>query len=402
MSDCSALKHPAPAIVALPEPDEEAKARSQRLMRMIRQAIDDNAGGIGFDRYMAVALYEPALGYYHARAHKFGAGGDFTTAPEISPLFAWCLARQCAQVLEHIGNGDVLEFGAGSGVLAAELLIELESIGALPRRYFILELSGELRQRQSELLADRVPRLLERVEWLQTLPACGFKGVVLANEVLDAMPVKCFALRGSEIGERLVGYSTGGELIWVERPADAHLCAKVGDIIAGSIEPLPDGYCSEFNVALRAWMRALAERMVQALVLIVDYGYPRREYYHPQRRQGTLLCHYRHRAHDDPFFYPGLQDISANVDFTAVAEAGVAAGLALKGYTSQVQFLLANGIEQFYARAGNDLQRLQFSQHIKRLILPSEMGERFQVMAFGKGIETPLRGFSRRDYRARL
>jgi SAM-dependent MidA family methyltransferase len=225
--------------------------------------------------------------------------------------------------------------------------------------------------------------------------------VVLANEVLDAMLVKCFAPRGG-IFERCVGYNASGDLIWLERPADPCLWAQIDAIIEGLCAPLDKGYCSEFNPFLGVWMVELAERLHQALVLIIDYGYRRREHYHPQRHQGTLLCHYRHRAHDDPFFYPGLQDISANVDFTGVAQAGVDANLTLLGYTSQAQFLLSGDIDELLSRASHERQHLQMAQQIKRLILLGEMGERFQVMALGRNVEPPLRGFMGRDHRARL
>jgi SAM-dependent MidA family methyltransferase len=370
--------------------------------RQIARAVTAASGSIGFDEYMVTALYDPALGYYHAATTKFGRGGDFVTAPEVSPVFAWCLAARCAKVLRQVGDGDVLEFGAGSGALAAELLCELERLDAVPRRYFILELSGELRRRQIERLRARAPHLIERVEWLQALPDAGLRGVVLANEVLDAMPVQCFTLRTNEVLERRVGCSANGDLTWLEEQADPRLKARVQAIIETLPEPLPNGYFSELNPALGAWMLALSERLDQALVLIIDYGYPRREYYHPQRGQGTLLCHYKHRAHDDPFFYPGLQDISANVDFTAVAQAGAAARLKLLGYTSQAQFLLHSGIDAFSSRATNERERLQLAQQIKRLVLPGEMGERFQIMALGRNIDKPSNGFAGRDLRARL
>jgi SAM-dependent MidA family methyltransferase len=384
----------------LPEPDQEARARSRELVGKIGRAIDAAEGSIGFDTYMNMALYDPGLGYYHAPMRIFGARGDFVTAPEVSPLFAQCLARPCAQVLKHLG-GDILEFGAGSGSLAAELLLTLERLGALPRRYYILELSAALRQRQAHYMQERAPDLFNRVSWLQALPVAGFRGVVLANEVLDAMPVTCFALRENAVFERRVTLDQGN-LIWIEQPADAHLRARVEAIMEVLPTPLPDGYRSELNPALGAWMRSLAEPLHQALLLIIDYGYPRREYYHRQRSCGTLLCHYQHRAHDDPFFYPGLQDISANVDFTAVAQASAAADFDLLGYTSQAQFLLSSGLDALFACAANECERWRFTQEVKRLTLPGEMGDRFQVMALGRGIESRLLGFAGRDYRARL
>jgi len=387
--------------LALPAPDPDAQALSAALVGKIRCAIDAARGSIGFDRYMEMALYAPPLGYYHNGSRKFGAGGDFVTAPEISPLFARTIARHCARALQEIEGGDLLEFGAGTGALAAELLAELERLEALPGRYLMLELSGELRERQHARLLASVPHLAQRVEWLPTLPAQGFTGVVLANEVLDAMPVTCFAVRGIDVIERRVGCDPAGRLSFQEGTADAPTRAQVDSITAALPGPLPDGYRSEFSPALNAWMGALGARLARGLILICDYGYPRGEYYHPQRRDGTLLCHYRHRAHADPFFYPGLQDISANVDFTAVAEAAAAAELELLAYTSQAQFLLASGVLDTLKLAHNDAERLRLAQEIKLLTLPGEMGDRFKVMALGKNYAPTMR-FSLRDFRGRL
>lgn len=381
----------------LPEPGNEAKARSENLACAIREAIESAGGSIGFDDYMRLALHTPGLGYYGGGSEPFGQGGDFITAPEISPLFARCLARQCAQVLAVIPNGDILEFGAGSGALAAGLLDALEDFGQLPRRYRILELSGSLRKRQSERLA----RWAGCVEWLEAWPASCFRGVVLANEVLDALPVTCFMLGADGVFERRVGWSEDG-FEWRAQPADEILKARIEALLQSLPASLPAGYQSEISLQLPAWLKALSEPLAQGLALLIDYGYPRREYYHPQRGSGTLLCHYRHRAYDDPFWYPGLQDISANLDFTTVAEAGEAAGFKLSGYTTQAQFLLACGIEDLYDPAADEHARLQVSQQIKRLTLPSEMGERFQVMALGKDLDLPLMGFRLRDYRWRL
>ncbi len=388
-------------ISSLPQPESTAKTHSATVLDLIRKEIATAGGSIGFDRYMELALYTPALGYYSAGLHKFGRGGDFVTAPELSPLFSRCLARQCAQLLEHISNGEVLEFGAGTGVMAADILTELQHLDCLPERYCILELSAELRARQRETLEARAPQLLSRIEWLDGLPQ-HFKGIVLGNEILDAMPAQCFAVRGSTVVERQVGVDENNQPGWQERPADELLLAHVANISKDLPAALEDGYCSEFNARLDPWMQSLAECLDQAVVLLIDYGYPRREYYHPERRDGTLICHYQHRAHNDPFFYPGLQDISANVDFTAVAEAAEASGLSLAGYTSQANFLIANGLEEFYAEAVDEQARLRMSQQIKLLTLPSEMGERFQVMALSKGVTESLQGFSLRDYCSRL
>ncbi len=389
---------PAHSLHELPPPDEAALAHSQSLLARIKEEISACGGVMDFRRYMELALYAPGLGYYSAGQQRLGEGGDFTTAPEISPLFSRCLARQCAEVLERIG-GDVLEFGAGSGVMAAEVLLELERLGVAPERYAIVELSADLRERQRATLEARAPHLAGRVQWLDRLEGNDFKGVVLANELLDAMPVSCFAIRAGQVMERCVG-STDAGLGWVERKAGETLNA----VIEALDLQLPDGYCSELNPGLAPWMRALGAFVERAAVVLIDYGYPRREYYAAQRSMGTLICHYRHRAHDDVFWYPGLQDITANVDFTAVAEAGEAAGLDLLGYTTQAHFLMSSGLDELFQEAlGEDaLAQLSLAQQVKTLTLPGQMGERFQVMALGKGIEGPLRGFALRDLRNRL
>lgn len=383
----------------LPPPDEAALAHSQRLLARIKEEIAAAGGVMDFRRYMELALYAPGLGYYSAGQQRLGEGGDFTTAPEISPLFSRCLARQCAEVLERLDGGDVLEFGAGSGVMAAEVLLELERLGGAPERYAIVELSADLRARQRAVIEARAPELAGRVQWLERLEGNDFKGVVLANELLDAMPVSCFAIRAGRVMERCVSETDAG-LAWVEREA--------GEVLRAHVEALdlelPDDYGSELNPGLAPWMRALGEFIERAAVVLIDYGYPRREYYAAQRTTGTLICHYRHRAHEDVFYYPGLQDITANVDFTAVAQAGEAAGLDLLGYTTQAHFLMGNALDELFQEAlGEDtLAQLSLAQQVKTLTLPGQMGERFQVMALGKGVEGPLRGFALRDLRHRL
>lgn len=385
--------------LTLPEPTEFEQALSARLQTLICEEIDRQGGVISFNRYMDMALYTPGLGYYAAGAQKFGAGGDFITAPELSPLFSQCLAQQCNQILDEINQGDILELGAGSGIMAAELLAELERQQSVPKHYYILELSAELKHRQQQTLQEKVPDLLDRVVWLDGLPQ-HFSGIVLANEVLDAMPVTCFEQRENTLFERGVTYE-GDELLWAERPADTALTRTVLDCEQiGWILP----YQSEINPALSAWFEALQASIQQAVVILIDYGYPRSEYYHPQRQTGTLVCHYRHHVTTDPFQWPGLQDITANVDFTAVAEAGGSAGFKLSGYTTQSWFLMANGLETFYlqAEAQSDRQRVELSRQIKLLTLPSEMGERFQVIAFSKEVDLPLSSFTVRDLSHRL
>ncbi len=385
---------------SLPAPAPGALAHSSRLVGRIRREIEAAGGSIGFDRYMELALYTPGLGYYMAGAAKFGPAGDFVTAPESAPLFARVLARQVGEILERCGGGWVLEPGAGTGALAAGLIQALEGEGAPWSRYVILEPSGELRARQEARLAREVPHLLGRVRWIDRLPE-RFRGVLVANEVLDALPVRCFVKRDDAIRERCVGLAGGERLDWVERPADAALRAAAAacERVAGGWSP---GYASEWCQRLPAWIASFAERLERGALLLIDYGYPRAEYYHPQRIRGTLLCHYRHRAHEDPFFLPGLQDISANVDFTAVAEAGQGAGLEVAGYTTQAQFLLALGIAEAVAEAGDALEQARRAQEIQRLVLPSEMGDRFHVMLLTRGVAGPFRGFALRDFRGRL
>lgn len=387
-----------PALAPL---DAAARAHSDALAEAIRAEIRSRGGSIGFERFMDLALYHPALGYYRSGTVKFGQGGDFVTAPEISPLFGQTLARHCARVLGEMNGAAILEFGAGTGRLAVELLAALEAVHALPSRYDILELSAELRTRQRDTLLARLPQVAQRVRWLEQLPD-NFRGVVLANEVLDAMPVQCFEVGEDSFYERRVGIDEQGNFVWVRRLADTALAARLAHITDDLLEPLDAGYCSELNPQLEAWLAALASSVNEGLVLLIDYGYPRKEYYHPQRRHGTLLCHYRHRAHDDPFWALGLQDISANVDFTVVAEAAVQAGFEVLSYTTQASFLLANALAQSLAQANSDTQRLQYAQHIKHLTLPGEMGERFHVMALGKRFAWPAERFALRDYRARL
>jgi SAM-dependent MidA family methyltransferase len=366
---------------ALPEPGLEAVAHSERLQTLIKEEIQAQAGSIPFARFMELALYAPGLGYYSGGLHKFGREGDFTTAPEISSLFSQSLAVQCAQVLESLEHADVLEAGAGSGVMAADILAELERLGQLPDRYFILELSGELRQRQQETLQTRVPHLLERVQWLDALPLSGFCGVILGNELLDAMPVQRFRIEGGEVRELHVVLEGDG-FAYQSRPAGKDLLDAVRNIESQLGESFADGYESELNLAAQGWLQSISEIMEQGLILFVDYGFPRHEFYHPQRGGGTLMCHYRHRAHPDPLVLVGLQDITAHVDFTAMAETAQACGLDVLGFTTQAHLLLSLGIEQRVAQAEDVMQ---VAQQIKQLVLPSEMGELFKAIAFGKG-----------------
>jgi len=379
---------------SLPTPSLEAAAHSQRLQQFIGDEIAACGGWISFARYMELALYAPGLGYYAAGATKFGAAGDFTTAPERSHLFGRTLARQVAQVLHETG-GDVLEVGAGSGKLACDVLLELQRLDALPTRYAILELSATLQARQHEQIAAQAPHLLERVQWLDQLPQA-FSGVVLGNEVLDAMPVHLVMHKDGAWLERGVSANDAG-FVWQDRPIDSDALQQT----AQSLE-VPDNYLTEINLAAPAFIASLADCITRGMVLMIDYGFPRAEYYHPQRNQGTLMCHYRHHAHGEPFFWPGLQDITAHVDFSAIANS--TPDMQLLGYTSQANFLINCGITDLLAETSPEdvANYLPLANQAQYLLSPAEMGELFKVLALGKELEMALLGFTRGDQRHRL
>lgn len=390
------------AALPLPALTADEAAHSRRVVNRICDEIDARAGWLSFESFMEMALYEPGLGYYSAGASKLGAGGDFITAPEVSPLFSRCLATQCGEILRQVSGGAILEFGAGSGVMAADLLNELAAQGALPQRYLILEVSADLRERQRALVQKQAPRHAARVEWLDRLPE-EFRGVVLANEVLDALPVQRFRIRGDQVNALGVTWQLG-RLDWSETHADPELEAAVRRIEANTGERLPDGYTSEINLRLAPWIGGVAAALREGVALFIDYGLPQRQYYRSERREGTLLCHFRHRFHDDPLINVGVQDIGAWVDFTAVAEAASAAGLNVAGFATQAHFLIGNGLEQLLAPAeGQELAaRVHLARQAMLLTLPGEMGERFKVIGLSRGFDQPLRGFSVRDLAASL
>ena len=383
----------------LPTPDPDALAYSAALKRRIGDEIEAAGGWIGFDRFMDLSLYAPGMGYYSGGAHKFGAAGDFVTAPEISSLFACTLATQVAQVLA-LSAPQIIEVGAGSGRLAADLLLELELRGALPERYRILDLSGELRERQRATISQRAPHLLDRVDWLDRLPE-RFDGLVLANELLDAMPVQLVVWHDAAILERGVAWAND-EFVWRDRPAAGRLLEKARAVAEEF--PLADGYLSEICLASADWTASWAGILGQGALLLIDYGFPLHEFYHPQRDTGTLMCHYRHQAHGEPFFLPGLQDITAHVDFTAIVEAGFDAGLEFLGYTTQAAFLINCGLAEVLSRTPVDehLRYLPQAQAAQKLISPAEMGDLFKVIALGKGIGETLIGFAQGDRSATL
>jgi len=378
-----------------PQPDEFAIAQSLRLADLIRYEIDNHGGRISFSRFMELALYEPGLGYYSGGARKFGVDGDFTTAPEISPLFSACLARQCEQVFEETGGKTILELGAGTGIMAVDILSELKRRNNMPDQYLILETSADLRQRQQQLLLEHHPEFYSNIRWLDSLPAQPIEGLILANEVLDALPVHRFKIDNGEVSELMVS-GKGDSFSWQIEPAGGELANGVSTSLSALITELPDGYVSEYNLLMPSFIGSLSDALGTGVILVIDYGYPCHEYYHPQRIDGTLLCHYRHRSHSDPFIYVGLQDITASVDFTRVAESADAAGLDVYGFATQSAFLIGCGIDGIMEEhgAGGDRTLMEYSQQAGRLLLPGEMGEKFKVMALGKNVKTSLKGFA--------
>jgi SAM-dependent MidA family methyltransferase len=388
----------------LPSPDPAALAHSSKLIALIRERIESAGGWISFADYMDLALYAPGLGYYSAGARKLGAEGDFVTAPEISPLFSRCVGAQCMEVLTGLDGGSILELGAGSGVMAVEILLELDDRQGLPDEYLILEPSADLRERQQSIIKTRCAHLLSRVRWLDSRPE-SFGGVILANEVADALPFTRFRI-GSRGAEELgVGLAEAG-FAAAALPARAPLGALVESLLREA--QLPVGYTSEFSNRLPAWIEGFAGWLTVGTMLLFDYGFSRREYYSSDRGSGTLRCYYRHRAHDDPFLWPGLQDITAWVDFTLLAESARSAGFEVAGYTTQAQFLMAAGLDARVAALVNERgepdARAQAEQAhaLRQLLLPGEMGETVKVMALTLGDAPVPSGMAGRDMRTSL
>jgi SAM-dependent MidA family methyltransferase len=381
----------------LPEPSADAQSASRALSARIAARIKETGGWLSFADYMDMALHLPGLGYYAGGTHKFGAGGDFITAPELTPLFGQTLARQVAQILAATAVPQtpnlLLEVGAGSGKLAADLLGALETLDALPARYQILELSGELCARQRQTLEAAVPHLADRVDWLDALPE-QFAGCVIANELLDALPAHAVAWREAGSMERGV-ITTDHGFGWAERPAQGALAEAMATL------PVTAPFEGEISLAARAWVAEWGRRLERGALLLIDYGLPRHELYHPLRNRGSLRCHYQQRMHEDPFWWPGLCDITTHVDFTAIAEAGFDAGLDVLGYTNQAAFLINCGLGDLLATrqvAGGE-QAMRAASAVQMLLAPREMGELFKVLAFGKGLapDEPLMGFARGD-----
>ncbi|MCP5143575.1 MAG: SAM-dependent methyltransferase [Gammaproteobacteria bacterium] len=388
--------------LTLPSPPPEAQQASATLCADIRRAIADAGGVLPFDEYMRRCLYTPGLGYYAGGSVKIGAAGDFVTAPEMGPLFAQAIAGQIATVLDDLGPIPVLEFGGGTGRLAGDLLVALAASGSpMPTSYVLIEPSADLKQRQQALLRQEYPKFHDVVTWWDGLPASPLRAVVIANEVLDALPVKVFEI--SDDGCRELGIADDANgFTWQSMAPSSALAARVASLCGELPWSLPVGYRSELGLWQSSWINTLAAGLSEGLILLADYGYPAHEYYHPERGQGTLMCHYRHRAHDNPLLWPGLQDITASVDFTAVADAAHEAGLDVIGYTTQAHFLLGGNLGPAGGAAASAFADPHNAGAARQLLLPGQMGERFKLMALGRGIRRPLPGFALFDQRHRL
>jgi len=387
--------------ISLPPPHPTAIAHSHRLLEHILSEIQKNQGMISFADYMNLALYTPGLGYYSAGAEKFNAPGDFITAPEISPIFSECLANQCQQILESLPKaGDILELGAGTGKMAADILCYLEKQNSLPHTYFILEPSADLKKRQQETLQFNCPHLYSFVEWLDYLPTKKFCGVILANEVLDAMPINRFEINDNLLFEIMVTQKNNQLQTLKKETNDRELLALYHS------QDWPSVYSSEINLNLKPWIKSVSNILERGVILLIDYGFPQSEYYHPDRTMGTLNCHYRHHSHSDPFYYPGLQDITAHVDFSSLTEAAIESGLMLAGYTNQAAFLLGCGLINLVENNENNpkigSKKFAINHAIHLLTSPAEMGELFKVIAFSRDFDEPLIGFCLKDYQYRL
>jgi SAM-dependent MidA family methyltransferase len=364
---------------------------SNAVARMIRERLASAGGWLPFEAFMELALYAPGLGYYSAGGAKIGAGGDFTTAPEVSDLFSACVARQCADLLEQT-RGSILELGAGTGRMAAKVLETLASLGRLPERYAILEVSADLRDRQRVRIEQLPEALKKRVVWFDRLPSKPWRGVMLANEVLDALPCHRILVRGGAAHSLGVVADAKGAFHEEERPADEALGTAWKRLARELPYELPDEYRTELCLRVEPWIGSLADSLESGAMLLFDYGLPRAHYYHPQRSDGTLRCHYKQRVHNDPFINVGVQDITAWVDFTRVAEAGDAAGLQVRGFATQAAFLLGLGIEGL-------VRDTRQASEARQLLMPGEMGEAFKVMALARDFDAPLSGFSVQDLR---
>ncbi len=376
----------------LPEPTADERTHSDHLLQLLREQIASH-GPMPFSQYMERCLYAPGLGYYSAGRTKFGAAGDFVTAPELGSLFAGCVVKAVQPVLAMLGDeADFLELGGGSGAFAEAALKAMADSGTLPRQYLILEPSADLRERQRERLRSNLPAELNaRVRWLDRPPELDWRGVLFANEVIDALPATRFAMRQGEVYEEHVALDGEGRLMRIDRPADALVSAAVRHVERDLGVEFVDGYRSELLPQLPYWIQAVAGSLTAGLMLFVDYGYVRREFYLPERDDGTLMAHYRHHAHNDPLYLPGMNDLTASVDFTALAEAGNSAGFGVAGYLPQAQFLIGAGLQDIFeseqAKITDEHSRYRLAQQVKKLMLPDQMGERFQAMLLARGLD---------------
>ncbi|MGE0029834.1 MAG: class I SAM-dependent methyltransferase [Steroidobacteraceae bacterium] len=381
----------------------EEALHGEKVAVRLRTLVTEAGGWIPFSQFMQFVLYEPDLGYYSTGRVGFGPEGDFVTAPELSPLFARCLARQVAGILGHIGGGDIVEYGAGSGRMALDLLGALERLGALPARYRIVEVSAPLAARQQALFRAS-PALAARVDWMDAPPAEAWRGVAIANEVADALPVDRFRIAGD--GCEALGVVIAGQAFRFEpRPADASLATAVAELRRRLPHALPDGYVSEWCPSLPAWVAAAGRALERGVFLVADYGLPRSHYYHPSRDGGTLCSFHRHRRAGNLLARTGLQDLTAWVDYSALADAAVAAGFTIAGFTTQAHALAALGVDRELAelqQGADERSRYQLVQSAQTLMLPGEMGERFKLMALTRGNCEPLTAFSLRDFSSSL
>lgn len=367
---------------------------TQRLQEAIAKGHD-----LPFVDFMQAALYDPYEGYYRAGLQKFGQAGDFITAPELSPLFGYSLATQFAPILAELKQACLLEFGAGTGRLCVDILTQLKKLNQLPDTYYILEISQELKHRQQAYISEQLPELASRVQWLEQLPQDPINAVVIANEVLDAMPVHRFKQTDEGILESFISLDTEGQFIEVFKPTSNQ---ALKDYLATTLDKTLLPYQSEVNLWLEGWTKALSQSLNQAVIFLIDYGFPRHEYFHPDRSMGTLMCHWQHRAHPNPLIHVGQQDITTHVDFTHVAESAVDAGLDVLGFSNQASFLLSNGLLSFIDAINDEQEKFRAVHACKILLQPSEMGELFKVMALAKDFYMPLQGFQLQDRRASL
>jgi len=385
---------------------DDEKNHLKHAENVIKKAIVENNGKIPFDQFMNMALYEPGVGYYVSGTQKFGAGGDFITAPEISPLFSQCLAQQCAQVLDELKQeniqSDILEFGAGSGTMASHILLELNNTDNLPKNYLILEPSPELQNRQKQTIEKNAPQLLNLVSWLDRLPT-NFNGIMIGNEILDAMPVSRFKKEDTGLEEMFITLDEG-KLTETWFKSDNTALIKVVAEIEKNHDEFKPGYESEINPQIQSWLKAIDKSLNKGAIILIDYGYEESAYYHQDRYMGTLICHFRHQAHDNTTILCGLQDLTANVNFTEIARSSVDTNLSLSGYTTQTHFLMSCGLEHYIGAYDPEHEKsyIPMIQGVKKLTLPNEMGERFKVIGLSKNIKGDLVGFSLRDLSAIL